>query len=266
MLLRPVLIAVVLVSATIAAAAGPREPTGKWIVNFADAQCIAYRDYGAKGSPRLLIKAPPLGDVMQVAVLREAGRTSAEQVDAFVAIDQRRPLKTNLLVYTPKDAKERVYLLNLPSADFTPVRQARTLSVRSEGLNETFALSQMEPLLKVMDDCLADLRKVFHIGADGAEPTELQSRAKANLVKLFSSNDYPGVAIVNRQSGRVKFALLIGEDGRVADCTVVETSGVAALDSQACALLKIRAKFEPALGRDGKPAKDAVVGSIVWRM
>jgi TonB family protein len=203
---------------------------------------------------------------MQVAVLRPAGWTSAEQVESTVTIDGRRPLKTDLLMYTPKNSKERVYLLNMPSPEFASVRQAKTLSVRSSGLNETFALSQMEPLLKIVDECVADLRRVFNIGASGADPVGLKSRAKANLARLFSDADYPAVSVMKGESGRVGFALLIGEDGRVADCTIVATSGVPALDSQACALLKTRAKFEPARGSDGKPAKDSAVGGIVWRM
>ncbi|MGZ8287409.1 MAG: energy transducer TonB [Allosphingosinicella sp.] len=248
------------------AAAEPHAPTGKWNVNFGDAQCVAHRDYGTSGKPlRLVLKAPPVGDVMQVAVLHEARTSHPQQVDSFVTIDGRRPLKTDLLMYTPKGSKERIYLLNMPSPDFASVRQAKTLSVRSEGLNETFALSEMEPLLKVVDECVADLRRVFNIGMGGADPAGLKSRARANLGKLFSDADYPEVAVMKGQSGRVGFALLIGESGQVADCTIVATSGVPSLDSQACALLKTRAKFEPARDHEGKPAKDSVVGGIVWR-
>jgi TonB family protein len=249
------------------AAAEPVAPTGKWNVNFADAQCIANRDYGTPGKPhRLLLKAPPVGEVMQVAVTQGAASSSPQQVDSTVAIDGRRPLKTNLLMYSPKGSRERVYLLNLPSREFALLRQAKTLSVRSTGLNQNFALSQMDSLLKVMNECVADLRRVFNVGENGAEPTALQTRAKADLVSLFSDNDYPAVAIMEGQGGRVKYVLLIGEDGRVADCTIVETSGVPSLDSQACALLKSRAKFEPAVGMEGKPAKDSLVGAIVWKM
>jgi TonB family protein len=268
MLLRSVVLAFALASATAAdAAAKPRVPTGTWNVDFGDAQCIAARDYGTPAKPlRLVFKAAPVGDVMQVAVFHEAGASPAQQVDSIVTIDGRQPIETALLMYTPKGSKERIYLLNLASADFASVRTAKTLSVRSEGLNETFALSGMEPLLKVVDECVADLRRVFNVGATHSDPTRFKSRARADLPKFFSSDDYPAVAVMNRQSGRVRFALLIQEDGRVADCTLVETSGVPSLDAQACALLKIRAKFEPAIGIDGKPAKDSAVGSIVWRM
>lgn len=268
MIFRSFALRLALAMATAAEAApGPRAPSGKWNVDFGDAQCIAHRDYGTEGgSPRLVLKGTPLGDVMQVAVLRDAAWTPADQVDATVAVDQRAPVKTSLTMFSPKESKQRVYLLNMPSAEFAAVRQAKSLAVRSVGLNETFALSEMEPVMKVMQQCVADLRRLFNIGANGAEPTGLRARARADLVRLFSSDDYPDVAIRNGQSGRVKFALLIREDGRVADCTIVETSGVPALDSQACATLMARARFEPARDKDGKPAKDAVVGAVNWRI
>ena len=244
-----------------------RAPTGNWNVNFDDAQCIAHRDYGSPANPlRLALKAPAVGDVVQLAVFRLARATPPEQVEATVTVDGRQPVKTDLLMYTSKGSRERAYLLNLPSVEFASVRQAKTLSVRSSGLNETFALSRLEAVLKVVDECVADLRRVFNIGPSGADPVGLKSRAKTNLARLFSDSDYPAVAIMKGQSGKVGFAVLVGEDGRVADCTIVSTSGVPSLDSQACALLRIRARFEPARGNDGKPAKDALVGRIVWRM
>ena len=69
---------------------------------------------------------------MQVAVLQEAAQSSpGSRSKLTVTIDGRPPLKTNLLMFTPKGSKERVYLLNMPSADFASVRQAKTLSLRS---------------------------------------------------------------------------------------------------------------------------------------
>jgi TonB family protein len=267
MLLRSGALFSALAFAGAAATAEPRAPTGKWNVDFADAQCVAHRDYGAgPGSPKLILKAPAIGDVMQVAILRDSARSEPAQVGATLAIDERPPLKASMTMFSPKDSKQRVYLLNMPSADFALVRRARTLSVRSQGLNETFALSSMEPLMKVMDDCVADLKRVFNVAPAGTEPAALPTRAKANLVDYFRHEDYPEVALEKGQTGKVQFALLIQEDGRVADCTIVAPSGVAALDSQACAMLKARAKFEPARGHDGKPAKDATVGAVTWRI
>lgn len=61
-------------------------------------------------------------------------------------------------------------------------------------------------------------------------------------------------------------AILIDEKGKVADCTVTQTSGLAALDSQTCFIITSRAKFVPAVGADGNPAKHSMSPRIQWKM
>jgi len=58
----------------------------------------------------------------------------------------------------------------------------------------------------------------------------------------------------------------LDEQGKVADCTVIEPSGVASLDAQSCAVIKQGAKYKPAIGLDGKRAKSAAFQSITWKM
>ena len=265
MLLRSLFLWMLLVLG-VSAKAEPRAPTGNWTVNSAAAQCIAYRDYGtAEQRLRLVLKAPPLGDVMQIAVVRKGTMFRAEQVDATIAVDERPPIQTNVLMFGSKGNTQVVYLLNMPSAEFALVRQGKQLRLRSQRLNETFELSEMEPLLKIMEECTADLRQVWNVrDPDAPPPTGLERRAMSNLARYFSDADYPIAAVMAGLSGTVRFAILVGEDGRVVDCTVIGTSGIAVLDARACILIKRRARFQPALDKDGKPTKDAVLGAIQW--
>lgn len=269
--MRSALVPLLALGATTASAGAsdppPRQPTGKWTVDFGEAHCVATRAYGSADGPlHLVLKAPPIGGVMQVAVSRAGGRVPPEQVSATIGVEGRPPLRTNMLIFSPEGMKSRVYMLNMPLAEFTPVRRSRQLSIRSRGLDQAFALANMEPLLKVMDECVADLRKLWNVTDDKAEQSVLPKRAAASITSYFDNGDYPAQAIMAGATGVVSFALLVNEAGRVADCTVVATSGVAALDGQTCAILRNKAKFEPAIGADGKPAKDAVVGRIKWVM
>lgn len=245
-----------------------RPPTGGWVVSFDDAQCLAFRDYGTKEAPvQLLLKTPPIGGVVQLAIARKGSDIAASQVKGTLAIDERPPTKISMVAYSPKGTDLRVYSMNVPEAEFALIRQAKAIAIRGGSLDESLTLTHMAPMLKAVDDCVVDLRRVFNVtDPETAEKSPLQRRAKARLGKLITSADYPRDAIDRHQGGRVKFALLIDEKGKVADCSVIETSGVAVLDAQSCALLKTRARFESALGADGKPAKDAVTAAIVWRM
>lgn len=267
--LKPFLFLAFLAAPVIAMAAPEvRSPTGDWTVDFADAQCFASRDYGSAEAPlKLVLKAPPMGNVIQVAVLRKGPSLRPAQLDGWVRIGEGPRSRASILTYAQKASGIRVYTMNMPAADFALVREAQTLSIEAGDLDERFALSNMAPLMKVVDDCVADLRRVFSISDTQAGATSpLARRASGNIGRLMKNEDYPGVALQQDQTGIVKFVLLIDETGRVADCTVIETSGVAALDSQVCATMKVRASFEPARGPDGKPAKDAITSRIIWKI
>jgi outer membrane biosynthesis protein TonB len=182
-----------------------------------------------------------------------------------VAVDGGPPVEVSMLTQSTQRARRRVYSMNMPTAQFDMVRRASELSVQTEGLDERFSLGQMTQLLKIVDDCVADLRRVYNVSDPATgEASPLPRRAKSNLAYLISNDGYPRDALEREQDGTVKFVLLIDETGRVADCMVAGTSGAAARDAQSCAILDTGAKFEPAIGPDGKPAKDAVTARIVW--
>ena len=241
-------------------AATPRQPTGRWVVEFNDAQCIASRNYGSPGNPlRLVLKAPAAGNVIQVGVIRAATSGTNAQLDADVAIDQRASLQTKAFAYTAAPQQQRLYLINLPADQFGAAKTARTLSIRAKSeLDEQFAISAVAPLLDVMGECVADLRKAWNVTAP------LRQHASGSIDSLLQQVDYP--ALDQPETGTATFVLLIDERGRVADCTVVETSGIASLDAQTCGAVTSQAKFSPAIGVDGRPAKDGLVQRVEWIM
>ena len=62
---------------TAASAAEPLQPTAKWVVNFDAAQCVASRNYGTADKPLFLVlKAPPIGDVLQIGIIRNGRRAA----------------------------------------------------------------------------------------------------------------------------------------------------------------------------------------------
>ena len=161
-----------------------------------------------------------------------------------------------------KKSGQQVLSTNMPLARFAAVRKGQLLSIAAQPeLNETFQLANIEALMKVMDSCVADLGKVWN--ASGAN---LKTPPVGNLSGLIRADDYPGVAVDEMKSGQVSFIVLINEQGRVADCAVVESSTVAALDSQSCVIVSERARFKPAIGIDEKPAKSTHKQRITWRV
>lgn len=250
------------------AAASPRVPAGKWVVDFADHQCVASRNYGTVDKPLYLgFKPSPLGKVMQIVLALKSVFHEPTEASVAVQIDDLPPISASLLSFSSKASGLRSIRINLPLESFAPMRQAKKVSIVSKGeSNESLVLTQMPLLMIQIDRCLADLQQHWNINEDARAKLRSRARSVKSLAGYFSDDDYPAMAVRKEETGTVEIALLIDETGKVADCTVTATSNVAALDAQSCALLTARAKFVPAVGADGKPAKDAFLNRIRWVM
>ena len=101
---------------------------------------------------------------------------------------------------------------------------------------------------------------------------EYQSRhegpqqAKANLIAIFSADDYPSEAIRNDEQGTVAYQLQVDRRGRVSECRIKSSSGSSTLDEATCRILEDRARFEPARDRTGKRIADEYTGRIRWQL
>jgi len=262
-----------------ARAAEPLQPTGKWFVDFAGTQCIASRDYGRPGSQILLIfKEPALGDAIQMTVTKQGtGGAYAEEVDGHLSLDDGSRIPVSMVVIGVKQFGNVIFRMNIPRPLFNRIASSSSLHFNGGyRFSESFALRAMPDVAKLLDQCANDLRKVWHV-SDAVDESNSGERAttssagpqrplKGSVRGLITSDDYPGVALSGNESGAVQFALLVDEKGKVADCSVVQTSGVAALDSQSCAIVQRRAQFSPAIGGDGRPTKSSALARITWRI
>lgn len=266
MFLRLFALSTLLLSSALSAADLPKQPTGQWIVHFDDAQCVAQRDYGSKNHPLiLLLKQPPLGGVMQVSIIEKGTVPEAAQLEGTFQFDSQPQQKVSILRFSPKGQGTRVAMMNLPIELFASGRNSKSLHLDYSAFHAGLALAQLPDLLDIMSSCVADLRKVWNVRESVTGQDSVREDAKGDLRRLLSADDYPWDALRMGEGGSVKIGLLVDEQGKVADCSVIETSGVAILDAQSCAVVRERAKFTPAVGKDGKPAKDAFVQKIVWQ-
>lgn len=278
--------ALIVLSTQSIAAPEPLAPTGPWMASFADAQCVASRNYGSDKDPLYLtIKAPPIGGVVQIGVVRKGYTVTANQMRADIAFDDQPSTQSTLLEFGMRDEDQTALVANLSSAQVNSMRAAssmhivsreadrpdiengsRILQTNLSSADYRFKLTQILPLLGMLDQCTAKLRTTWNVEEGKAAPTLVRREPTGDLRGLFSPDDYPGIAVKKEQIGAIKIAILVDEKGKVADCTVIQTSGIASLDAQSCAVITHRAELKPAIGLDGKPAKGALVQKIQWML
>lgn len=84
---------------------------------------------------------------------------------------------------------------------------------------------------------------------------------------VFSADDYPAEAQRNGEEGTVRAALTVDATGRVANCTIIQSSNHESLDNATCNILSRRARFIPARDASGNPVASRVISPpITWRL
>ncbi len=96
--------------------------------------------------------------------------------------------------------------------------------------------------------------------ARGASPDGL-ARWSARI-----QENYPPRAVRDEIEGRVGVRVSIGPNGRVADCSVSNSSGSSILDEAACAGMRSYARFNPALDAAGNPTSGSYSTVIVYNL
>lgn len=85
-----------------------------------------------------------------------------------------------------------------------------------------------------------------------------------NPGEWIADADYPAEPLRENVSGTVTFTLSVTPDGRVKSCDIVQSSGSAILDSTACNLITLRARFSPAKDRKGRPTMGIYKNRVRW--
>lgn len=246
-------------------AAKPLQPAGKWRVDFGESHCIAQRIHGPPDKPiYLMLKASAVGEGLQLSIIANGRNESGVQEKAKLSFDGGAPAELWQLRYGAE--KKLVRTVNLTQSQADQLARAASLRWLAPNIDYSIPLGPMTDLVELIEKCRTNLAEYWN-GTEQKEALIKQGpRLDQPVRRLFSSSDYPDQAVMRRLSGTAKVVGLIDETGKMADCMVVETSGVAVLDAQTCIMIHKRGKFTPAIGADDKPAKSVFVQRVRWEM
>ena len=243
------------------------EPSKPWVLDYADTQCVATRDYGSQESPITLGFSPSAnGENYQILLVQPGkGPTYGEQRQGSIDFG-KGPIEGWFLSFASGISKSTIFQFRIPSSEMAAARSASAIRINvRDGPDVSFRLYLMPQLLDGLKDCVANLIDYWNVG--GEKNGRIATPAKGQVRKLFSSNDYPAEALSRWQEGSAQFLLLINEKGRVEGCQVLTASGSPALDVMGCQVIRERAHFSPALDPKGTPVRSAVVTPpVTWRM
>jgi protein TonB len=86
-----------------------------------------------------------------------------------------------------------------------------------------------------------------------------------HIAGALNDADYARSGVPKGAGGTVVIGFRVRTDGRVDRCSVVRSSGVAAIDSATCRLFEQRFRFRPARDAAGRPVDFNLRTDFTWR-
>lgn len=247
------------------AIAAPLQPVEKWELDYGDTQCTAARSYGDASAPTILGLVPSLsGNSYELMIsIPRAGPAFAREAQGSIDFGAGE-IKSGVLYFGSKGVKQSIYRIRISAAQMDQARAAQALTFHSDdGASYSFALSNMPKLLDGLRDCTQNLQQYWNM--DGKNAPRRAESLLGDVRSLLTAKDYPTEALKVVRQGSAQYQLLVDEKGSVAGCDILASSGVPALDSTGCEVLKEKAKFSPAKDSQGKPIRSVVTTpAITW--
>ena len=245
----------------------PLTPAGKWTVDTVPSGCRANRTFGAAEDVVLRIIAKPITSTYFVSVTLKAPISISYNDPVRVTLEPGgRVLTGSATGFSPLAGRPVLVGAFVDSAPFAASSvSAIGFSVKDKRI-AYLTMDHVPALLAVLKTCENEMLAKFGVDLAGQQIVATPPEPILTMESLFRSNDYPVGARRAGAEGVVAGRFRVTPDGSVTDCVVISGSGNAELDQGTCAIWLSRAKFKPALSKDGQPVASAQIFSLHWSL
>jgi len=260
------------------------EPQEKWVLAYANDACRLVRAFGKDDGKVVLVidQFMPGGNLDLSLIGKRLARFEGSRTSLSTTFGPGLPVarprealvgtvgpdKTTILMIGPRDLLNR-----LPdergSEDVLPITKEQEaaiteLRIAGPALRLTLHTGSMAAPLAAMRTCTADLVKTW--GLDPAQQEALSKRPEptTSAANWLNPNDYPKDALFKGASAIVRFRMMVGVDGLPTKCVIQQATQSPEFTKLTCDLLMRRARFTPALDREGKPTASYYTNSVRW--
>ena len=254
--------------ATVEPGLNPRDiPAGRWMADRSDGGCAVLRRTADAPALTVAVQLGPGSGLVRILVFNAGWNRAAVRNRRRVELSLGgSPVSTPEATSGVEIAGEFGFsfaMLDPSVLDQLAASETLTVSERGRSLAE-LRLPSARTAARVLRDCEEATLRYWGVDVEARARLQRQPRPVKPLAGLIGYQDYPADELSKGVSGRVTARLVVGKNGRIATCTIVASAGNAALDQRSCALLSERARFEPALGPDGRPAEGTYIARVSW--
>lgn len=252
----------------LAATATLLAPVDTWAVDYDGVACMLARSFGeGKNRVMFVIRQPPLADA--ILFVRQGGGGDWKFGTATVTFQPSgtvaRPAYSREMTV---DQQARVSKIAFDRTMRAALAKSTEIQIDIPGgLHIRLPMAQFGAGNLALRRCNDTLLKRW--GMDPAEqdtvPQPPVSRQKPPPSIGFASNrNYPKSLLRKDMGGRAVTAVLIGIDGNISDCRVIESSSEPEFNEIACQTVANTMTFEPARNAAGQAVPGHSIQRITW--
>ncbi len=268
-----------------AAVAGEKEialkPTTPWLSEWTKHSCVLRRGFGSKDdlnvlkfegfAPTPLFQLVIMSDSLK---FMERGRYLAITFGQNASQDYTNKFE----VGSTDSGLPAVFITNIgivgaeelarihPNALPLLETAANTVSVETRGRKIVFETGELGKPFDALRTCLDDLVKSWKLDPDVQRSLLRGPEPKTTPDKWLRPGDYPASALQSGKQAIVNFRLIIDAQGVPTECAIQSSYSGEKFDDITCRKIMERARFEPALDKDGKPVTSYHINSVRWIM
>jgi TonB family protein len=236
---------------------------GKWTMDYQQDLCLLTRPYTANGAKVTLGFRQVPGDPETEVIILSADSPDATLRRGGVLL-RPDPATTMLSIgVSLRIPGGRQRLLRFMAGHDQILGLGSQARLTIEELGEgamTFPLDRADKALRALATCEID-----QIRSWGVDLAQMATPAQpiGDVATWFA---FPLEPAMKNHDGNTTVRWTIDPTGAVTACTVIRSSGNPVLDKAACTQVVKHAKYQPAMGRDGKPMASIETRNLIWAL
>ncbi|MDE2436218.1 MAG: energy transducer TonB [Sphingomonadales bacterium] len=258
---------------------------GNWEMRYDEDGCNLMGSFGVgRENVLLVISRTAPSDWFEMKLFGESFRESNFTKPLTVAFGNKPPIKRVALAGKSATADRLPVLivtqLRLDGADvaetkpdshpishITPQQENAATSITVSidgGMRYRLETGSFGPLMAAIRTCTDNL--VRHWGYDPQIEASLVNKPipSTSPGTWLTLTDYPRTALAHGTNGYVNFRLDVDDHGAVTGCHILFRTSPDEFSDLSCALLRKRARFEPARDAENKPVRSFFTNSVRW--
>ncbi len=256
----------------------PLAPSGKWVVEYEKNECALSRKFGGGpgGEVSLGIRPATLAETVTVALIAEGSLAELPKQPGRRLIRIRpaaillAPSGESITILGDLNGAiagaRRGALLTINRSDLPAVFAATRLSIEAGGMAVSIAPTGSQAALRALQSCETQLMIRWGIDPASVAAVTTPPRGGPDIAEWITYRDYPQDALRRRSQGVTTILWQIGLNGAVSGCRAVKSAGDPVLDAAACRAITKRARYSPALDKDGHAVTSWVTRKVTWSM